>query len=176
MIKGSLVSLGPIIPNDFESLFRWANDAETARFNEVYRPQDWRGQQEFWANIGKNASMVVFAIRRNDSPSIIGYVQITNIDAVHRSAMIGIKIGDEANRGQGFGREALALAKAYCWNHLNLSRVGLTVFATNERALRIYAAAGFQQEGTLRNAVFIAGRWIDVVVMAANHPSRTNPL
>ncbi len=174
MISGTLVTLGPILPTDFESLFRWANDKEAARLNDVYRPADWRSQQEYWLNIGKNGAMVVFAIRKNGAPAIVGYIQITNIDPVHRSAMISIRIGDAVNRGHGYGREALALAQSYCWNHLNLSRIGLTVFQTNGRAIGIYAAAGFEQEGVLRKAVFIDGQWVDVVVMAINHPTRTN--
>jgi RimJ/RimL family protein N-acetyltransferase len=89
--------------------------------------------------------------------------------------MIAIRIGDAVNRGHGYGREALALAVAYCWNHLNLSRIGLTVFHTNDRARNIYLAAGFAQEGILQKAVFIDGEWVDVIVMAINHPTRTNP-
>jgi len=174
MIIGQSVILGPLLPADFPSLFRWADDVQAARLNEAYRPAVWKSQEEFWFNAGRDASKVTFAIRRIDHPAIIGYVQIAAIDAVHRSALIGIRIGEESDRGRGFGRDALRIAVDYCWNHLNLSRLGLTVFATNERAIKLYESLGFDREGLLRDAVFIDGSWLDVVVMGRLHPSRSS--
>ena len=174
MLCGKSVTLGPVLSVDFPSLFLWADDLEAARLNETYRPAVWKGQEDFWFNTGDDPSRVFFAIRKLGASPIIGYVQITNIDAVHRSAIIGLRIGDEANRGQGYGKDALRLAVDYCWKHLNLSRIGLVAFETNRRAIRLYSALGFEQEGVLRRAVFIDGRWLDMVVMALLHPSRTN--
>jgi RimJ/RimL family protein N-acetyltransferase len=172
MIKGSSIVLTPIIPGDFQALFRWANDIEIARLNEAYRPTDWASHQEWWSNIGKDQTKVIFAIRAEDAGAIIGYVQILNVSPVHRSATLGIRIGDEANRGKGHGSEAIRLALAYCWNDLNLSRLMLNVFESNQRAIKLYESLGFVREGLLRRAVFIDGKWIDVVLMAIHHPSR----
>jgi len=172
MIKGKSVVLTPIIPGDFQALFRWANDVEVARLNDAYRPADWVAHQEWWSNIGKDQTKVIFAIRAEDAGAIIGFVQIINISPVHRSATLGIRIGDEANRGKGYGTEAIGLAVDYAWKHLNLSRLALTVFATNPRAVALYERAGFLREGLLSRAVFIDGAWVDVVLMAIHHPSR----
>jgi RimJ/RimL family protein N-acetyltransferase len=172
MIIGKLVTLGPIIPADFSSLFRWSDDLDAARLNVAYRPSVWKNEEEFWFNVGRDTSKVFFAIRALGNPAIIGYVQIFNIDAVHRSAQVGVRIGDGADRSRGYGTEAMTLAVDYCWNHLNLSRMGLTVFETNERAIKLYMALGFEQEGLLRRAVFIDGQWIDLVLMSLLHPSR----
>jgi RimJ/RimL family protein N-acetyltransferase len=172
MLEGDKIVLGPITPNDFQALFRWGDDIEAARLNEPYRPAVWRNQEELWFNVGRDPSRVFFSIRKRDGNAIIGYVQITAIDAVHRSASVGLRIGEAADRGRGYGREALDLTIGYCWNHLNLSRIGLGVFATNERALRLYSSFGFQTEGRLRRALFIDGAWTDYVLMALLHPSR----
>ena len=174
MLIGKLISLGPVIPADFPTLFRWGNDVESARLNEVYRPSDWNSHQEWWSNIGKDASKVIFAIRKQGSNNIIGYVHILNISGLHQSAHLGVRIGEPADRGHGYGREAISLAISYCWNHLNLGRIGLTVFKTNERALRVYSSLGFETEGLLRRAFFIDGQWVDVVLMSMLHPSRVN--
>ncbi|MGC1548906.1 MAG: GNAT family protein [Rhodanobacter sp.] len=172
MIVGKRVTLGPIIPADFLSLFRWADDLDAARLNETYRPSVWKNEEEFWFNVGRDTSKVFFAIRKLGSAAIIGYVQISNIDAVHRSAIVGLRIGEVADRGQGFGTEAMHLAVDYCWNHLNLSRIGLIVFGTNERAIKLYTTLGFEKEGLLRRAVFIHGQWTDLMLMGLLHPSR----
>ena len=65
---------------------------------------------------------------------------------------------------------ALKLALRYAWDTLNLKRVWLTVFASNERAIASYARAGFEPEGVMRQAAFIGGEWKDVVMMAALNP------
>jgi RimJ/RimL family protein N-acetyltransferase len=174
MINGEKITLGPLKPSDFDSLFRWSNNPEIARMNESLRPQDWPSQHERWMNSGKDPSKVIFAIRPREQPGIIGFLQIGNIDAIHHTALIGLTIGEIVNRRQGFGTEAMRLAIDYCWNHLNLSRLSLTVFQHNEAGLRLYQRTGFKKEGVLRRALFIDGRWIDVVIMAALHPKRRN--
>ena len=166
VIFGKRVALGPILPLDMPEFFRWLDDAELARLNEPYYPKNWHRQEAFWTNADGDKSRIFFAIRAQGDALAIGYVQITNIDAVHRSADLGICIGDATQRRQGRGREALELAIAYCWNTLNLSRVALSVFATNQPAIALYTALGFAPEGVLRRAKYINGQWVDVVLMA----------
>ena len=49
---------------------------------------------------------------------------------------------------------------------LNLHRVGLEVFAENERAVRCYEACGFVREGVLRAQEFSRGAYRDILRMA----------
>lgn len=170
MLIGKHITLGPLVPEDFGLIFCWANDAAAARLDLAYRPIDMMAHQQWWDTIGKDPGKVVFAIRKVDVPAIIGYLQITSINPTHRSAEIGIRIGAEPNRNQGFGKEALRLAVDFCWNHLNLNRVHLIVFRHNQRAISAYKAAGFQKEGVLRKAAFIGGDWVDLVPMAILRP------
>ena len=174
MITGPLVTLGPILPNDFPALFMWADDMEAASLNEHYRPAVWRNQDEFWMNIGNDSSKIYFAIRKRQENPIIGYVQIWSIDPVHRSAILGIRIGNLENRGKGYGSDALKLTINYCWKHLNISRISLMVFENNERAIKLYKSHGFEIEGALRKAVYINGQWLDVILMGLMLPSRSN--
>lgn len=171
MLLANRITLGPLVPEDCSSLFCWINDVAAARLDFAYRPVDLMTHQQWWDSLGKDPSKVVFAIRKTTDPAIIGYVQISAINSVHRSAELGIRIGAEQNRGQGFGREALGLALDFCWNHLNLNRVQLVVFKHNLRAIAAYAAAGFKKEGRLRKAAFIDGGWVDLILMAALRPS-----
>ncbi len=171
MLLAKHISIGPLVPEDFGPLFCWANDATAARLDFAYRPVDMMAHQQWWDGLGKDPTKVVFAIRKIDRPVIIGYVQIAGINSTHRSAEIGIRIGSESDRGQGFGKEALRLAVDFCWDHLNLNRVQLVVFKHNHRAVRAYNAAGFKKEGVLRKAAFIGGAWVDLVPMAILRPT-----
>jgi len=167
MLLGSRISLGPFVPEDCAAVFCWMNDVAAARLDFAYRPVDLMAHQQWWQTLGKDPSKVIFAIRKVSEPVIIGYVQIATLNSVHRSAEIGIRIGDEANRGQGYGKEALRLALGFCWDHLNLNRVQLTVFSHNARAIGAYRAVGFRNEGRMRKAAFIGGEWVDLTMMAA---------
>jgi RimJ/RimL family protein N-acetyltransferase len=172
MLIGRQISIGPVIPADFPAMFCWANDVAAARLNLGYRPVDFLTHKEWCEGFGRDQTRVNFAIRRLDDPAIIGLLEILNISPVHRSAEIGLRIGDETHRGRGYGKEALSLGLAFCWNHLNLNRAQLIVLRHNERALRAYRAAGFAEEGVMRSAAFVDGEWTDLVIMGALRPAQ----
>jgi len=172
MLLGSRISIGPFVPEDSAGVFCWMNDVAAARLDFAYRPVDMMAHQQWWQSLGKDQSKVVFAIRKLSEPTLIGFVHVAAMNSVHRSAEMGIRIGDEKNRDQGFGTEALRLALDFCWSHLNLNRVQLTVFKHNLRAIAAYRAAGFRKEGRMRKAAFIGGEWIDLIMMAALRPAQ----
>lgn len=172
MILGHRVGIGPILPVDLPSLFRWSDDEEAARSNATYKPPNWEHEAAFWTNTARDPSRVFFAIRGVADPAILGFVQIVGIDPVHRSACIGLRIGAPEDRRRGYGREALELAIRYCWDWLNLSRLSLNVLADNDGAIALYRSLGFEHEGVQRRALFIHGRWVDLLQIALLHPGR----
>ncbi len=169
-LHDSQIAIGPFMPEDAASLFLWMNDIDAANLDLAFRPIDWTAFQAWLADVGRNHTRVMFAIRKVSHPQILGYLALTNIHTVHRSAELGIRIGAAADRGKGYGQAAVALALKYAWQNLNLHRVQLTVFAHNARAIGSYRAAGFEEEGRLTHAAFIDGQWVDVVIMGALRP------
>ncbi len=170
MIKGSTVTIGPFLAQDIDPLFRWFNDAETARWDLAYRPTDWLTFKAWIESMARDTTRVLFAIRLVGGGPILGFVGLSGINPVHRSADLAVRIGDETNRNKGFGKEAMLLALEFGWKHLNLHRIALTTLADNLRAVATFEAAGFVREGLSRDAAFIAGKWHDVVIMGALTP------
>lgn len=170
MLNGRRIVLGPLVPSDEGALFHWLNDAETARVDFAYRPVHWATFRGWADGLIRDASRVMFAIRRLDNASLIGFVGLSGIDPVHRSADLAIRIGEEANRNVGYGSEALRLVLDFGWRSLNLHRVALRALARNERAIRAFQAVGFQREGVARSATFIDGVWHDIVTMGTLRP------
>jgi RimJ/RimL family protein N-acetyltransferase len=164
------IVLGPLLPDDMGSLFVWLNDVDAARLDLAFRPTDWLAYKAWLDTLPGSPSQVLFAIRKLREHAIIGFVIFKNIQSVHRAAELGVRIGCDAERGKGHGTRAVAMALDYAWNHLNLHRVSLTVFAHNARAIASYRAAGFRDEGLLKDAAFIDGEWVDVIPMAAINP------
>ncbi|UJW83917.1 GNAT family N-acetyltransferase [Devosia sp. SL43] len=73
-------------------------------------------------------------------------------------------------RERGIGRQLLARTLAAA-DAVDLSRVELSVHASNERAIRLYESLGFEHEGRQRSARFIDSRFEDIVLMARLAPS-----
>lgn len=84
-------------------------------------------------------------------------------------ASIGMAVHDDW-AGRGVGTALMEQAMALCDDWLQATRVELSVFTDNEAALALYDRFGFVVEGTQRGAVFRAGRYVDIHVMARLHP------
>jgi len=166
LLKGQQICLTEIRLEDSDTMFRWINDADTVRFSAPFAPVTRESHDAWFANIGRDPSRAVLAIRKPEDQKIIGVVQLINIHPIHRSAELTTRIGADEHRGKGYGSEALKLAIDFAWTDLNLQRVWLRVFSTNERAMEAYKNAGFEVEGTMRRSAWIDGKWTDEVVMA----------
>lgn len=81
------------------------------------------------------------------------------------AASIGMGVHDDY-AGRGIGRALLRAALDIADNWLNLTRVELTVYTDNERAIGLYRRAGFEVEGTLRSFAFRDGVLVDALTMA----------
>jgi RimJ/RimL family protein N-acetyltransferase len=100
--------------------------------------------------------------------TLVGYVSLTHPtplpENAHVSAVEGFTVAP-AWRGRGVGRALLAAAVDEA-RRRGSRKVSLRVLATNERARRVYAAAGLEVEGVLRDEFVIDGHPVDDVLMA----------
>ncbi|OJJ45895.1 hypothetical protein ASPZODRAFT_544767 [Penicilliopsis zonata CBS 506.65] len=83
----------------------------------------------------------------------------------HRRAELAIALASE-HQGRGYGPEAIRWILDWGFRQGGLHRISLRVYGANERALRVYRAIGFVQEGRLREAMWRDGRWWDLIDMA----------
>ncbi|HEX5500307.1 MAG TPA: GNAT family protein, partial [Thermomicrobiales bacterium] len=94
----------------------------------------------------------------------IGLIVLRSERPEARAVELSILIGEPDLWGQGLGADALETVLDACFNGWNLHRVWLRSEAWNVRAHRLYTKAGFRQEGVLRQAAFLDGRYEDVLV------------
>jgi [ribosomal protein S5]-alanine N-acetyltransferase len=172
MLIGTKICLGPILQADGMVIFRWRNTPGVMLMDGMYSPISQGNFDEWFTAIGKDPTRIVFSIRKPGSLEFLGYVQIADIHPVFRSAELGIMIGDAANRGKGYGPDALRLCIAFCWNELNLQRLSLKIIGDNPRAIRAYEKAGFEREGLLQRATYRDGDFRDTTLMALLRPDR----
>ena len=110
MLIGEKVCLGPVLVGDAPVLFSWSNSLDLVRTNGLFRPTDEMQFNQWLSNLSKDPTRVVFTIRRQGNLQLLGWLQLFDIAQVSRSAEIGILVGDPAERGHGFGQEAMSLA------------------------------------------------------------------
>jgi putative acetyltransferase len=82
---------------------------------------------------------------------------------------LGISVASHA-QGRGVGTALMAAMCHYADQWAGILRLELTVFADNERAIRLYRRFGFETEGLLRAFAMRDGRYVDVFAMARLHP------
>jgi len=165
-VEAANVELAPLRPEDSPVLFEWINDRALVLHSAPYRPVSREEHERWFATVRTRSDVRIFGIRLRADGRLIGSCQLNGIHPVHRSAELQIRIGEADARGRGFGTDATRLLLRFGFDELDLHRIYLQVFATNEPARRLYERVGFRSEGVLREAAWIADEWVDVVLMA----------
>jgi putative acetyltransferase len=92
--------------------------------------------------------------------------------SLRRAHCRGLGIGIAAGwQGRGVGRLLIARLLDWADNWAGVLRVELEVHVDNERAIGLYRALGFEQEGRHRAFALKDGAYVDALCMARLHPS-----
>jgi RimJ/RimL family protein N-acetyltransferase len=121
--------------------------------------------QERLAKQLSDPNSIYFTICSLETDQAAGQTAFVRIDWVGRMATFYIVIAEKKNWSGGYGGEATRLMVDYGFNTLNLNRIQLHVATANEKAVKAYQRAGFQIEGTLRQAMYHHGRYEDFYIM-----------
>ncbi|MCI3272320.1 GNAT family N-acetyltransferase [Streptomyces cylindrosporus] len=104
-----------------------------------------------------DGSSASYCITEAATGTPLGHIGVNSIHLVLSHARIGYWVLPEA-RGRGVATRALALAAHWALTDLGLNRVELDHAVGHEASCRIAERCGFRYEGTLRGAMFEAGR------------------
>ena len=159
------VKLELITKNDTPLIVKWRNN-EKVRKNFIFQEEFTEEMHNNWMDTKvKNGEVVQFIIKLKESNKPIGSVYFRDIDYKNQDAEYGIFIGENDERGKGYGKEVAKLALEYAFDTLKLKSIFLRVFADNESAIKSYEYAGFKKEKYVKNAVKIDGHYRDLVFM-----------
>ena len=159
--EGKRIYFRPVEVEDEPLLKRFINNPANWRFLRHGQPLNSVREREWIESLGKSTTDYVFGVALKQQDRLIGVTGLHQVNAVNRSAVFGINVGDTAFQGRGYGREATELVLKYAFEELNLNRVELAVYADNWRAIRMYQKVGFVQEGCARQARYNNGRYQD---------------
>jgi len=181
MIYGEKVRLRADERSDIPLFVQWLNDPEVREHLSMYLPVSLAGEELWFEKALKHPAdeqPLAIEVREalpaagiipadgKDGWKLIGNCGFMDIDRRVRSAEIGLFIGDKSSWGKGYGTEVMRLLLRHGFETLNLNRIFLRVDETNPRGVHVYEKVGFVQEGRSRQAVYLHGKYQDLLVMS----------
>ena len=175
MLIGQQVRLRGVERSDLPVVVGWMNDPATRAQIARSSPLSMAEEERWFEQLLKATTDVVFIVETRPggatkAPRTLGMCGIHKIDWKHRNAAVGIVIGAVADRGRGYGTDALRALVAHAVNDLGLHRIELEVFPDNAAALLSYQRCGFVKDGVRRAAMFKDGGFRDLVLMSILAP------
>lgn len=170
-LEGERVVLRRHVREDLAAFLRWYQDPVIARLTR-YQDAPMRPDEieRFFLMRAIGPASLSMGIELHDEGQLVGTCAFSQVDGDNGSALFHITIGEPDAWGRGLGTDATRVMVEHAFSTLGLHRVGLMVFAFNERAIRAYERVGFVHEGRAREAILRDGRWWDELHMSVLEP------
>lgn len=167
MIRGERVGLRARRESDVPVLHNELYDDVAIRSRADSRP--WRpvalGSAESpYAVRAPTDGTASFSVEELESHELAGEADLWSIDTHNRSAHLGISLRP-GFRGRGLGRDVVRALCEYGFAVRGLHRLQIETLADNAGMIAAATRAGFTVEGTLRDAAWVYGAFVDEVVL-----------
>jgi RimJ/RimL family protein N-acetyltransferase len=160
------LAIRPAMPSDAEALSTCMNalaDEELPQLSGLRQSPD--EERTFLEKTTETAGAFVLIALTGDR--VVGMLDLWPGQAAYdrHTARLGMSVLAPFRR-QGLGRRMLATAIDTARQSPCCRRISLEVVPWNEAAVRLYEQAGFEREGTLRQAAILGGEMVDLMLMA----------
>ena len=160
---GKKCFLSPIEMSDAEQYTIWLNDQDVVTNLSLSTAViTVEGEKRFLTSLSNGHN---YGIIDSNTEKLIGNIGLMDVNHIHKSAEIGVFIGNKDYWGKGYGSEALSLLIDYSYQTLNLHNIMLRVYSFNERAIKCYENIGFKKIGIIREAITKNQQTHDIVLM-----------
>ena len=168
-LEGSGIILRPLDPENIYQHYEWNNDRELNRLDSEFpfeRESFHVFKKRFDQMVDNPAPFCCDFEIHTDDDSLIGVAHVTQINKHNRRCTASITIGNRDYWNKGYGGAALERILQYCFETLDMHRVGTEVFEYNDAWEGLVESMGFVKEGTLRDYLHRDGRFWDLHVYA----------
>ncbi len=154
LLRGERVWLRPLEERDMPAYVSGINDSEVGGLAGYGMPMSIGQAEEWLKHVGEKAQRGeghFFAVCELGDDRFIGTVWLKDINLHFGSGELAIFM-DHDHIGAGWGTDAQRALLTFAFVTLGLERVFLTVYASNQRAIRSYEKLGFRREGVMRRS------------------------
>jgi len=151
MFQTKRITLRAPEPEDIDILYRWENDAALWQFGNTINPLSRYALKMFIAESSNNifeTKQIRMMIVENEKNKPIGAVDLFDFEPFHLRVGVGIMI-DSVNQRHGFAKEALELAKRYCFEWLHVHQIFAHITENNTPSMALFASCQFVETGIL---------------------------
>ncbi len=142
----------------------WFNDPVVTKYQaKGFYPNTHEAQKAYYESLLDSRTDVVLAIIDRRTDAHIGNIGLHAIDALHRTAVLGIVIGEKSAWGRGIGAKSWRAMTNYGFKVLNLHKICATVIEGNEASLKCALASGYAVEGRQAQQIFKDGKYRDLI-------------
>lgn len=162
------IKLRAVEPRDAALMYAWENDRNNWYVSGTTAPFPFFIIEEFTKPENQDVQttqQLRLIIEQLETMSIIGYVDLFDVDFINRKAGVGILIGDTNQRNKGFAKQAIALLKQYGKEVLHLHQLYCNVHSGNLNSIKLFEKSGFEKSGLLKKWSLKDDDYEDVLVM-----------
>lgn len=163
-LEGRETYLRPVELSDALLIQRWHNDPKIrtkARMGEL--PVTHIKEEEEIRMSKEAGEEIYLMIVQKSSDRPIGFIRLNFIDTVSRNMWLRFIIGDPNAWGKNLASDALNHVLQWLFSEQNVHRITLETYETNKRAIRFFKKLGFKEEGTVREAVYVGGKYYNII-------------
>lgn len=169
MIRGERTNLRAVDRHDAQDLYDLLNDEETllgwGMTGDIRSLARIQSEIEGWLDDERRQGRPSALVVETMDGRFAGLVLLRLGRSIQRMVELSLAVAP-AERGQGFGRDALSTVLDLALDEWNLDRVQLRCEAGNARAVTLYEGLGLGHEATLRDATYTGGVYTDQLLYA----------
>lgn len=147
--RGERIELFLLRPSDVTDAYvGWLNDPIVNRYLESrFSAHDDASTRQFVASALADARVLMLGIRSRELGKHVGNIKLGPIDLKHRTADIGIMIGDRDAWGRGIASDAIRSLVAIARDELGLRKLTAGCYESNAGSAKAFQKVGFAIEG-----------------------------
>lgn len=165
LLKGQLIVLRALEPEDLETLYAWENNSNVWHLSNTITPYSKHLLRDYIYNTQYDiftAKQLRLMICKDNLP--VGCIDLYDFDPYHLRAGVGILIADEQHRGQGLAKDALQVLCHYAFVMLQLHQLYCHINADNLPSIALFTAVGFKETGNKKQWNKVPAGFVDELI------------
>jgi len=166
---GKTLDIRPARTTDAAAILRLHRGVLQERRYFITEPEEFRDTVDdkirMIREFERSANSLFLVARKG--PNLVGFLTVRGgaLNRMRHTGKLEIMVHQDARR-QGVGRALLEAALRWAIAHEDVRKLGLAVFADNQRAIDLYRQHGFREEGRRSQEYRLEdGRYVDDVLM-----------